>query len=254
MAKKLVKPRSDCVRTLHGVTGLASLACVARMIGVQTPEASAYGSLTSAILSEPNWTQWLADVPMVLNAAERLSPFANSLTMLSAVVGAIAVGCSAMIYVATRRKLWNVTRTTIELSATTLGLGLACVSVFDHGPASGLMLLMAASVVGLGLAAKAYDRWRARPGVSFSEIDWQDFSKRSGRLLYGELSYAWTATWMSWLSSVLLATVLCFNILPIAFVALGTVLTLGMLASSQFLNRWLYFASIVTYRMPGASS
>jgi DMSO reductase anchor subunit len=159
-----------------------------------------------------------------------------------------------MIYIATRRSLWNVTRTTLEFAATTLGLGLACVGIIEPGSSGAGLLLLGAFIAGLGLLAKFLDRERARQTRLSSSEDWQDFSKRSGRLLSNQLSNAWNATWMTWLGAVFVSLTLYLGVAPIAVLPMLGVTAIVQLFVSQFINRWLYFASIVTYRMPGAST
>ncbi len=183
-----------------------------------------------------------------------VEPYTRLLVVLSAAIGLVAVVCSAMIYVATRRSLWSERRTAIEFGATTLGLGLALVAMNDSGPFGNGMLFLGSIVSGFGLAAKFYDRQRSRETGPSIGIDWKDFSKRSGRLLNTELSHAWMTAWMTWLGAIVLALTLCLGLAPIAMASLLGGTTIALLLISQLINRWLYFASIVTYRMPGAST
>ncbi len=197
---------------------------------------------------------WIPSLPMIPTLAECIAPYTRLLVLLSTIVGLVAVACSGMIYIATRRSLWSGSRTGLEFVATMLGLGLASVAINEQG-ALGANLLLAGSIVsGVGLGAKFLDRERGRRLPRSNPIDWQDFSKRSGRLLHAELSHAWNATWMSWLGAVLVSLMLFLGIAPITLVPTLGGITVVMLFFSQIINRWLYFASIVTYRMPGAST
>ncbi len=177
------------------------------------------------------------------------------LAFSTALIGVIAVVCSGMIYIATQRSLWDLTRTTIEFAATTLGLGLACVVAIDGNANSSSLLLLGTLFAAVGFAAKLNDQLQSRVvAQSPSGIEWHDFSSRSGRLLDNDLAFAWNATWFCWLGAIGLAGVACLELLPISMFHLVAYSTLALLFVSQFLNRWLYFASIVTHRMPGAST
>ncbi len=72
---------------------------------------------------------------VVVLTAFRLSDWWTSIAIgLTALSGAIAVYCSGMIYIATRRQLWSKFRTMSEFFATTASLGTALVSLGQLPP------------------------------------------------------------------------------------------------------------------------
>ena len=176
--------------------------------------------------------------------------------ILVALIGLLAVMCTGMIYIATRRELWGRLRTSIDFGLSTIGLGLVGgVASLDGLPS--ILLLIGVLCCMAAATAKLIDHHRAKE-VS---IRWDDFSARSGRILRTELAKPWSILWILYLLALALsiglsialrygfyATDFKFQIsnLPIA------IFTICLLA--QALHRWLYFASVVYRRMPGAST
>ena len=183
-----------------------------------------------------------------------LSSYDAYLAGSTAFIGLLAVACSGMIYVATHRSLWNWYRTGIEFSATTFGLGLAICYSIGRTPESFWMLPIGVIIAGAGLVAKLHDQWRSHQRGRWSSREWKDFSARSGRLLNSDLFLPWWVACSSWFAALALSSLLCSGLCPSALDIAATWITLTLLAVSQIINRWLYFASIVTYRMPGAST
>ena len=175
-----------------------------------------------------------ATASCLFNGLHFLAPLIG---VAAAVLGCIAVFCSVMIYVATRRELWSPTRTLLEFTATTIGLGLAIASLFTIGMPAAVMLIGGAVVCTIAFVPKWMD-WRA---ASKEELTWHDFSGRSGRMLRNELRNVACAA----IACVVLAGCLAAA-LPIAAVI--------ALVASQLIARWLYFASVVFARMPGATT
>ena len=111
--------------------------------------------------------------------------------ILVALIGLLAVVCTGMIYVATRRELWGGVRTGIDFGLSTIGLGLVGASASLDGlpsmlPLIGLLCCMAAAT------AKVIDYRRAK-AVS---IRWDDFSARSGKIIRTELATQWSILWI----------------------------------------------------------
>ena len=105
---------------------------------------------------------------------------------IAAVVGAMAVMCTGMIYIATRRELWSFRRTSIDFGLSTIGLGL----VGGYSSLDGLpviaVLMGVLCTIGAG-AAKLADHSRGRS----PNHRWDNFSARSGRILRRELVKPW---------------------------------------------------------------
>ena len=95
-----------------------------------------------------------------------------------AVVGAIAVVFTGMIYVATRRELWGGRRTSFDFGLSAIGLGLvgACASL-DCLPSSALFM---GTLCLIGAATpKMLDVFRS----NYESSQWENFSARSGRVV-----------------------------------------------------------------------
>ena len=166
--------------------------------------------------------------------------------ILVAALGMLSAMCTGMIYIATRRELWGYVRTGVDFGFSMIGLGLVgAFASFDGMPRPwlliGVLCCMASTV------AKCIDHRRAR----VARIRWDDFSARSGRILRSALATPWAILWLLQffavaLSAVLVATDLQWRILSIKFAILVVCLV------GQALHRWIYFASVVYRRMPGA--
>lgn len=166
----------------------------------------------------------------------------------AAISGLLAVLCTSMIYIATRRELWIQSRTGVDFTLSMIGLGLvgafACVNRFPSELlATGVLVSMTASF------AKILDYGRGRVAVNA----WDDFSARSGRILRTELYKAWVALWT--LQGVSLVLALGVYALPrISNASVLPFVILAICVVAQAFHRWLYFASVVYRRMPGAST
>ncbi len=183
---------------------------------------------------------------------ESLNGIAYAATLLTAIVGCIAVYCSAMIYVSTKRELWNSRRTFFEFVSTTICLGLAG-SAFFANPTRTAVMLWAAVVV--GVLSSAYINRFCRTAVSIDSHR-QNLTARCGRLIRGSLNTALLGKKLSEAFAIgiaAFATLLLFLDYTAALDPLVFLVFLGLLVS-QCLLRWLYFASVVFSRMPGANS
>ncbi len=165
----------------------------------------------------------------------------------TAFLGCLAVVCSAMIYIATRRELWSPARTSLEFVGTTLGLGLATTSLFTEGTAAAVMLLCGTAFCTSSLLPKLID-WRAalKPNLL-----WSDFSGRSGRLLRVDLRNAFSIV----IGCLALGSCLSVALFFVSHTSLRVSIAIPAVVAllvSQLFTRWLYFASVVFARMPGA--
>lgn len=165
-----------------------------------------------------------------------------------ATLGLVAVTCTGMIYIATRRELWGHLRTGVDFGLSMIGLGLigafACIDGLPSFlPVIGVLCSM------LAATAKLIDY---KQGKS-AKVLWDDFSARSGRVLRTELAGAWRVLWM--LQGIALITSVSLYIIDFGNTKpylSYSVLAISLLA--QAIHRWLYFASIAYRRMPGAST
>ena len=178
-----------------------------------------------------------------------LNFLAPTTMVAAAALGCTAVFCSAMIYVATRRELWSLTRTLLEFTATTFGLGLAIASLFAAGLLSAVMLTGGTVVCIIAVFPKWSD-WRA---ASREELAWNDFSGRSGRILRRDLRMAVYITIACLaLAGGLTVVLQLVSVDPLK--SATTIVAVVALVASQLFTRWLYFASVVFARMPGATT
>jgi len=165
-----------------------------------------------------------------------------------AVVGVVAVMCTGMIYIATRRELWGFRRTSIDFGLSTIGLGLVGgYSSLDGLPISALLMGVLCTI-GAGVA-KLVDHIRGRAG----DNRWDDFSARSGRVLRTELAKPWAILLLLHFISLVAAIsmVVTYSKSQIAFLPFAI---FAMCLAAQAIHRWIYFASVVYRRMPGARS
>jgi formate dehydrogenase iron-sulfur subunit len=177
--------------------------------------------------------------------------FAETTLLLTAVVGLVSVASSAMIYVATRRHLWSMQRTMSQFFGTAIVSGFASTSlllgtefrVYSIGCAA---LALAASIFAIWPLLQCYLLGQRQPKMH------SDFVVRSGRLMHKTLKIHCASLRVALGSAVaLLGT--AFLLSPLQGVYYG--LLVGMmvlLLAGQLVARTLYFASVVTYRMPGA--
>jgi hypothetical protein len=156
--------------------------------------------------------------------------------------------CTGMIYIATRRELGGVARTGLDFGLSMIGLGVigafACVDGLPSLlPAVGVLCSMAAAT------PKLVDFFQSKS----ANTEWHNFSARSGRLLRQELAGPWADYWILNLIALAASVSLCIidwgDALPLVAYAI-----FGVSLFAQSIHRWLYFASIVYRRMPGAST
>ncbi len=170
-------------------------------------------------------------------------------SVAAAVLGSTAVFCSAMIYVATRRELWSPIRTLLEFAATTIGLGIAIASLFSNGPFSAAMLLGGTVACAVAFIPKWID-WQAG---SQTDVTWSDFSARSGQMLHNHLR---NVVYLA-VACLALAGGLCVATWLVSGASIRPAMMIAgvmALVASQLVARWLYFASVVFARMPGATT
>jgi hypothetical protein len=163
-------------------------------------------------------------------------------------VGLLSLICTGMIYIATQRELWGGSRTGFDFAMSTFGLGCVgscmCIDGVSH------TLLIAGVLVNCcSPLAKIVDFVR---GLG-RQVSWNNFSARSGRILRGELASYWIALWVTHLAcGLMMAAIITLDLASYRSIWLISLFALCLLA--QGIHRWLYFASVVFRRMPGAST
>ena len=163
-------------------------------------------------------------------------------------IGFVAVSCTGMIYIATRRELWGHLRTGVDFGLSMIGLGLIGAYASIEG-LPGFLLIIGVLCSMLAATAKLVDY---KQGKS-AKVLWDDFSARSGRVLRTELAVPWRFLWMLQVIALLASVSLCMIDFGNTKLLLSySILVVCLLA--QAIHRWLYFASIAYRRMPGAST
>ena len=159
-------------------------------------------------------------------------------------LGALALFCSAMIYVATRRAFWSADRTIPRFAITAILLGSAATiailaSSGQQPPPLLVGLLIAAAVARLMRDAPAY---RIRGGET-TELD------RSAELLTRALS-GWNHLQVTLAILAGIFVPLCWFGLPQLAQALAWPAAL-LLVAAEIIQRALFFAAVSPPRMPG---
>ena len=163
-------------------------------------------------------------------------------------IGIVAVSCTGMIYIATRRELWGHLRTGVDFGLSMIGLGLIGAFASIEGLPSFLLIIGVLCSM-LAATAKLVDY---KQGKS-AKVHWDDFSARSGRVLRIELAVPWRVLWILQVIALLASVSLCMIDFGNTKLFLSySILVVCLLA--QAIHRWLYFASIAYRRMPGAST
>lgn len=163
-------------------------------------------------------------------------------------IGIVAVSCTGMIYIATRRELWGHLRTGVDFGLSMIGLGLIGAFASIEGLPSFLLIIGVLCSM-LAATAKLVDY---KQGKS-AKVHWDDFSVRSGRVLRTELAVPWRVLWILQVIALLASVSVCMIDFGNTKLFLSySILLVCLLA--QAIHRWLYFASIAYRRMPGAST
>jgi formate dehydrogenase iron-sulfur subunit len=218
-----------------------------------------FAVLATSYASAPLW-------PAGMNAGrEWIEP---TLGAAAALAGLVGVACSAMIYVATRRPYWDIGTTLLKFAGTALCLGiplalaLAILSAALSGSQTAAdvmrsfgfrlcLALMAVAAAKLFLEALIFLHLRQPRHTPL---------KRTAQLMAGELGLTTLKRFFFGLvggvalPGLLLAergltTERGFH--P-AFVALTALLSTGLLAAGELLERYLFFKAVVAPKMPGA--
>ena len=163
----------------------------------------------------------------------------SSLELVVAVTGVGAVGCSVMVYAATRRECWSATTTGLKFFATAFVLGVATLMLSGPSPALARALCLGA-LLKLAYEASVFRHLRRRQHTAL---------KRAAILMTGDL-FGVTA--------VRFACGVIGGVLLPAFVASGHVdgrgVGLALFALTlcgELCERWLFFTAATAPKMPG---
>jgi len=270
-----VRPWHLCAALLLGLSGLtASIAHLGRpwqayraLLGLRTSwlsrEILAFGlfAATSTAYVVAACLEWIGvAVPPAVQ---------NALGSLAAAAGLLAVFCSVMIYVDTRRPLWTPAATTAKFFLTALLLGvptallvsLVTAAVTDELTADGVMrayghamcrVVLAIVCTKLLIEASIFLNLRDK---SFTA------GKRSALLLTGQLSMVTLRRFFFGAVGGVALPLLLLGEASLAaegyhplFYGVATLLMLGLLTAGELHERYLFFAASVAPRMPGVAA
>ena len=183
--------------------------------------------------------------PLVLPSHRLLHNLTSGAT---AAIGVLSVMCTGIIYIATRRELWGYARTGFDFGLSMIGLGcIAGVACIEGTPKVLAVIGVLCSIA--AASPKLVDYFQGKSAVT----EWDNFSARSGRILRQELAGQWADQWSFHAIALAMSLSLCIidwgDASPLVAFAI-----FGVSLFAQSIHRWLYFASIVYRRMPGAST
>jgi formate dehydrogenase iron-sulfur subunit len=203
---------------------------------------------------------WLSQrpetLPAIFSPIRELSEsgWASIVQWSTGLIGLIGVFCSAMIYVATRRSVWRASRTLPSFFGATLVAGLACAApVLLHVQLFTELYWCVGILLFAVMAKLAWEyqiRYSNPRGIEARSTTLDDRSRRLAR------------TQLAWLSrlriigglAVIPAAVLTIYSAYSGFQGLAiwfAVAVAAVVILSEFCERLIYFATVVTPRMPG---
>lgn len=206
-----------------------------------------------AAISLPIVWDWIPETIQVWIPVGRISPWAGRALLLVAImVGLAGLYCSAMIYIATKRRLWRSSRTLPRFLATSLTCGpviVAALFAFSGFGTTSALLCLGGTAIGLW-------KWTQERKLYWADSkDGDNYDLRSQRLVHRQLSKALRMRAVCAVLAITigtLASLLClfYPVYPAVGGAVASVAALFFVAAEN-LERLLYFQSVVYDRMPG---
>ncbi|MEI6714874.1 MAG: DmsC/YnfH family molybdoenzyme membrane anchor subunit [Verrucomicrobiota bacterium] len=199
------------------------------------------------------WGRLVALVPTlgVLEKVVDPASMAGVTGMVAACVGILSVFCSGMIYVDTHRVLWRAKNTFVRFGGATLLLGAsASAAILACGVAAGKSELMNAAPIA-GVATLVI-----RTFFFVWEVSWLKAAAKEGHPDYVSVRL----TWAFCKHLVVARRVLFFGSTVFGIAAIASPGAMGagcavvsflMTFAAQVMERYLYFTTVVAYRMPG---
>ena len=169
--------------------------------------------------------------------------------IVAAITGVVGLYCSAMIYIATQRNLWRSGRTLPRFFATALSVGCLVVAAVNALMGVGVV----ASALGLIGSSIALWKWSwLRKIAAMQSTDCDDDDCRSNRLIRECLGETQRMYDFGTVVAVALAVIACLLSLRLSVVGGSLfVSSVFLLSIAEYLERRLYFQSVVFDRMPG---
>ena len=201
------------------------IGCIAAVIGINASIAH-LGQPLKAWRCFLGWRKsWLSReilafggfAPAAIAAALGLLP-----TWSAALIGALSVFCSVMVYVDTRRPYWSMAQTLPKFAGTTLVLGLALAACFDAKFAASCAFIAAMKLA-----------WEA---LMLSTSDGK--TERTKLLLFGPLR-------------MMNLTRFVFGLIGAVLILQSAPLGFACLLTGEFIERALFFRAAAAWKMPG---
>lgn len=169
-----------------------------------------------------------------------ITPVLSGLLQLGTATAAVAaVGCSAMVYISTRRPGWHFTRTISRFGGTTLAA--AGLALMAYGSTAGCALFAAAALIKLRME---HPRTLTRPQAS-GAMSWQ---RHAAAALEGPLRSEWRTR--RWLLAAAIMVAFAGVVTGITGAAVAVAAGVPWLFGER-LERRLFFRGIRAPRMPG---
>ena len=188
-------------------------------------------------------------------------PAVDSLGMITAIVGALAVFCSVMLYHVTQRQWWSGGRTGFKFTLSTVGLGWSAILFSTFGVAAGRGEPLSPELIAFSrlgaqwLAGVTLVKLVGEAAVFLHLRDHQHGDlKRTALLLWGDL---WGLTQLrflfGFLGGLFLPLALLTSLTPthLGQALAGSVLSLICLLVGELLERITFFSALSAPRMPG---
>ncbi|SMP71772.1 nitrate reductase (quinol-dependent), transmembrane subunit [Neorhodopirellula lusitana] len=178
----------------------------------------------------------------------------NALLAAAILFGVAGLYCSAMIYIATKRKLWRYSRTLPRFFGSGVVVGAALTS-FAFWLAGGSTTVVSATVLFAAISAAWKLSWEGRfhlhQTLALESSD--DLDRRSHRLMTGQLDrFRKLRLWTGWVGVA--ACVLAMGAIAsesMLFTTFSMSVACICLLGGEVIERLLYFMSVVYDRMPG---
>jgi len=230
------------------------------LIGLRTSwlsrEILLFGLFAGLAVAYAGLTWWLAWPPRAWDAAVMALPW---LAACVSATGLLGVACSVMLYHATKKELWSVSRTAFRFFATTALLGMASTVATAATGAPGALAASAPGARALALALA---------GLGACKVLWElgmvahlrdkrlTELKRTAVLLTGELRplFAWRVVLgvvFGVLCPWLTARAWALPTVDKSAVLAGGALGVAGIAVAELLERMLFFRAVCVPRMPG---
>ncbi|MEM6469854.1 MAG: DmsC/YnfH family molybdoenzyme membrane anchor subunit [Planctomycetota bacterium] len=208
-------------------------------------------SLGIGLLALPLVWDWIPGAIQNVIPTELIPSWAGRVLMgLSIPVGLAGLYCSSMIYIATKRKLWRSERTLPRFFATTVTSGPIVVAAIYA--AFGFRTTTAALCL-ISIVAMLW-KWKLENNVYLSESASKEdpYDQRSVRLVFGPLAAMTRTRAVLFFPAIVLAAMAAIacpfsSVTAAAFAASSSLFWIG----GEYLERLLYFKSVVFDRMPG---